>query len=70
MGYLAAEPPELELTVYDLRLILDQLGKAQEAGVHFTGELIAGRHAVAVRWTNSDDQRDGSYLVITGFRRV
>lgn len=63
------DPHQLCMTVTDLEQILATLKRAQEAKIRFTGDLVAGQHRVAVRWETSHDQRDGDWLVITGFRR-
>lgn len=65
-----SDPHRLNLTLLDLQQIMSQLDKAQKADVRFSGELIAGRHRVAVRWETGNDQRDGEWLVITGIRQV
>lgn len=46
----AQDPYLLSLTISDLEQIGAQLRKAQTAGIQFTGELVVGRHRVAVRW--------------------
>ncbi len=60
----------LELTVYDLKNVLAALERAQQAKIHFTGDLVVGQHRVSVRWKHGVDQRDPSELVITGIRHV
>lgn len=62
------DPHQLSLGLLDLKQIIDTLERAQQAKIHFTGDLIAGRHRVSVRWES--DQRDGDWLVITGIRHV
>jgi hypothetical protein len=64
------DPHQLSLTLLDLQQIGNQLDKAQKAGIRFTGDLVAGRHRVSVRWETGHDQRDGDWLVITGIRQV
>lgn len=66
----AQDPYLLSLTISDLEQIGAQLRKAQTAGIQFTGELVVGRHRVAVRWETSHDQRDGDWLVITKISHV
>lgn len=60
----------LELTVYELKSILDMVERAKQAKLRFTGELVIGKHRVSVRWKPGVDQRDGDELLITGIRRV
>lgn len=60
----------LELTVYELKNILDMVERTKQAKLRFTGELVVGTHRVSVRWRPGVDQRDGDELLITGIRRV
>jgi hypothetical protein len=62
------DPRVLSLSLFDLKSIITQLEKAEHAGVRFTGDLLAGRHRVSVRWESN--QLEGDSLVITEIRRV
>lgn len=55
----------LNLTITDLKNIIVQLEKTQQAGIRFEGPLRVNQRRVYVRWASGSDQRDGTWLVVT-----
>jgi hypothetical protein len=61
-------PRDLDLTVEDMQRVVDTLSALREARLRVRGDLEVASCLITVRWV--DDQREGSYPLITGIRRA